>query len=73
MFNCKNSNDDRSLDGTQFTVKIFVGIEYECPRGHRFICSAPNTVLKASMGMIKDNGNRLANNDMPLYMPCVCR
>ncbi|RWS17652.1 protein smg8-like protein, partial [Dinothrombium tinctorium] len=59
-------------DGTQFTVKIFIGTEYECPRGHRFMCSAPDTILKANLGIVKENANKIASNDMPLYFPCVC-
>ncbi|RWS22219.1 protein smg8-like protein, partial [Leptotrombidium deliense] len=59
-------------DGTQFTVKIFIGTEYECPRGHRFMCSGPDTVLKANLGVIKENANKVASSDMPLYLPCVC-
>ncbi|CAG2114914.1 unnamed protein product, partial [Medioppia subpectinata] len=59
-------------DGTQFTVKVFIGVEYECHRGHRFIASGPDSVLKASMGIVKESANRVASNDMPLYFPCVC-
>ncbi|XP_015789803.1 protein SMG8 [Tetranychus urticae] len=59
-------------DGTQFTVKIFIGVEYECPRGHRFMSSKPASVLKANMGIVKENANSIASNDMPLYVPCVC-
>ncbi|XP_022244438.1 protein SMG8-like isoform X2 [Limulus polyphemus] len=61
-------------DGSQFTVKIFIGVEYECPRGHRFMCSAPDKVLRAtSSGLVKDNANKITGNDMPLYFPCPCR
>ena len=55
-------------------MKIFVGVEYECPRGHRFMCSAPDKVLKTTgSGLVKDNGNKVTSNDMPLYFPCPCR
>ncbi|PSN57691.1 Protein smg8 [Blattella germanica] len=48
--------------------------EYECPRGHRFMCSAPDKVLKTTgSGLVKDNGNKVTGNDMPLYFPCPCR
>ncbi|XP_067139566.1 nonsense-mediated mRNA decay factor SMG8 isoform X1 [Centruroides vittatus] len=61
-------------DGSQFTVKIFIGVEYECPRGHRFMCSGPDRVLRAtSSGLVKDNANKVTGNDMPLYFPCPCR
>ncbi|XP_026284537.1 nonsense-mediated mRNA decay factor SMG8 isoform X3 [Frankliniella occidentalis] len=61
-------------DTSEFVVKIFVGVEYECPRGHRFMCSAPDKVLKTSgSGLVKDNGNKITGNDMPLYFPCPCK
>jgi protein SMG8 len=61
-------------DLSEFVVKIFVGVEYECPRGHRFMCSAPDKVLKTTgSGLVKDNGNKVTSNDMPLYFPCPCR
>lgn len=61
-------------DLSEFNVKIFVGVEYECPRGHRFMCSAPDKVLKTSgSGLVKDNGNKITGCDMPLYFPCPCR
>ncbi|KAI1297123.1 Protein SMG8 [Halotydeus destructor] len=59
-------------DGTQFTVKLFVGIEYECARGHRFTCSAPHTIMRPSQGSVKENGSKITQNDMPLYTPCIC-
>ncbi|GAB6031120.1 hypothetical protein CHUAL_007928 [Chamberlinius hualienensis] len=57
----------------EFTVKIFIGTEYECPRGHRFMCSAPDKILKATgSGLVKENASKVATNDMPLYFPCPC-
>lgn len=58
----------------QFTVKVFIGVEYECPRGHRFMLSAPDKVLRpSSNSMVKDTGHKIAESDMPLYFPCPCR
>lgn len=28
------------------TVKVFVGFEYECPRGHRYMLQTPEKMLK---------------------------
>ncbi|XP_025415262.1 protein SMG8 [Sipha flava] len=57
----------------EFSVKIFIGVEYECPRGHRFMCSAPDKILTtANNGIVKENGNKVSNSDMPLYFPCPC-
>ncbi|XP_032668556.1 protein SMG8 [Odontomachus brunneus] len=77
--NFQNANPIRgrkSKGGKEFVVKIFVGVEYECPRGHRFMASAPDKVLKATgSGIVKDSGNKVTSStaDMPLYFPCPCR
>ncbi|XP_012536412.1 protein SMG8 [Monomorium pharaonis] len=66
----------KSKGGKEFVVKIFVGVEYECPRGHRFMASAPDKVLKATgSGIVKDSGNKVTSStaDMPLYFSCPCR
>ncbi|CAH0557875.1 unnamed protein product [Brassicogethes aeneus] len=58
----------------QFTVKVFIGVEYECSSGHRFMLAAPDRVLKATPGsIVKDTGTKVAKSDMPLYYPCACR
>ncbi|XP_056646647.1 nonsense-mediated mRNA decay factor SMG8 [Diorhabda sublineata] len=58
----------------QFTVKVFIGVEYECSSGHRFMLSSPDRMLKAmSGGIVKDTGYKVAESDMPLYFPCACR
>ena len=66
----------KAKKGKELLVKIFVGVEYECPRGHRFMAATPDKVLKASgIGTVKDNGNKVTSSttDMPLYFPCPCR
>lgn len=37
--------------GEVFVLKIFVGFEYECPRGHRFMMSAPDKILRGGSGL----------------------
>ena len=29
-------------------MRAFLGMEYECPRGHRFFCSGPEKIIKVS-------------------------
>jgi len=56
------------------TIRVYIGCEYECLRGHRFISSSPNhTVRVAQNGVVKDDGTKLVRSDMPLYTPCSCR
>jgi protein SMG8 len=38
------------------------------------MCSAPDKILTtANNGIVKENGNKVSNSDMPLYFPCPCR
>lgn len=37
-------------DGQVFVLKIFVGCEYECPRGHRFFMNGPDKILRGGSG-----------------------
>lgn len=39
-----------ATDGQVFVLKIFIGCEYECVRGHRFIMNAPDKVLRGGSG-----------------------
>lgn len=39
-----------AADGHVFVLKIFVGYEYECPRGHRFMMNAPDKILRGGSG-----------------------
>ena len=50
------------------TVKVFIGLEYECPRGHRIIASSPGK----TKSMTSSITNRMVNSDAPLYMECQC-
>ncbi|CAF0990983.1 unnamed protein product [Rotaria sp. Silwood1] len=56
------------------TIRVYIGCEYECPRGHRFLCASPNHVIRVGQnGIVKDDGAKLVRSDMPLYTPCSCR
>ncbi|CAG9771301.1 unnamed protein product [Ceutorhynchus assimilis] len=56
------------------TVKVFIGVEYECSSGHRFMLSAPDRMLKAAPGsIVKETGHKIAESDVPLYFLCTCR
>lgn len=67
------SGGDMLSNGQVFILKIFIGCEYECPRGHRFIMNAPDKVVRGGAGIIRDSGSKVVFNDMPLYFPCACR
>jgi len=64
----------RKLGENMEKVKLFVGFEYECPRGHRFMLQTPEKMLKYSgPGGPKDNAAAIVKSDMPLWFPCGCR
>ncbi|XP_058446139.1 nonsense-mediated mRNA decay factor SMG8 isoform X2 [Malaya genurostris] len=70
----KNPSQAKSIEtSNNFTLKIFIGIEYECLRGHRFIMSGPDSVLRGGSGIVRDSGSKVVFNDMPIYFPCPCR
>ena len=62
---------DEPVDN-RITVKVFVGFEYECPRGHRFMVSGPDKPMKSSSTM-REAAGKLVQTDLPLYMACPCR
>ncbi|XP_063699019.1 nonsense-mediated mRNA decay factor SMG8 [Culicoides brevitarsis] len=68
----KHGNASALTDGQNFNLKIFVGCEYECQRGHRFFLSSPTQVLKGSQSIVRDSGSKIVSNDMPLYTLCPC-
>lgn len=68
----KQLSNQQGPSGNYFTLKIFVGMEYECGRGHRFMMSSNDTILR---GGSKTNGcgSKVVFSDMPLYFPCPCK
>jgi protein SMG8 len=71
----KQLSNQPGASGTFFTLKIFVGVEYECSRGHRFMMSSNSTVLRGTSGGSRSNGcgSKVVFSDMPLYFPCPCK
>ena len=37
-----------STEISELNLRVFLGEEYECPRGHRFFCSGPEKIIKVS-------------------------
>jgi protein SMG8 len=56
-------------------VKLFIGFDYECPRGHRFMCSEPYKLVKhrKTLGQLNQDAGQLLDSDLPLFMPCPCK
>ena len=34
-------------DSSELNIRLYIGYEYECPRGHRFFLSGPDKIFKA--------------------------
>jgi len=59
----------------EFNVKVFIGTEYECRRGHRFMMEHSQKCLQLSSNAsqnpnMKESGSKIANSEMPLYFAC---
>jgi len=66
------SSTDQNKQQHRISVKVFLGFEYECPRGHRFMVSAPDQAMKSSNTM-RGAAQELVASAMPLYMACPCK
>ncbi|RHZ67011.1 hypothetical protein Glove_303g96 [Diversispora epigaea] len=62
----KDSNELQKLKG-------YIGVEYECPIGHRFMSCRKGQVCKLGhAGHIKETANNLLEQDLPIYIHCPC-
>ena len=69
----KNLLSSTSKESTESsTIRAYVGYEYECPRGHRFISSSPDSADK-NFSANASPAEKLVGTDMPLYTLCPCR
>ncbi|XP_030382868.1 protein SMG8 [Scaptodrosophila lebanonensis] len=59
--------------GDRLMLKIFIGFEYECSRGHRFIMCSPDRILRGGADIERDTSTKVVHSNMPLYYPCPCR
>uniref|UniRef100_A0A914HX63 Nonsense-mediated mRNA decay factor SMG8 n=1 Tax=Globodera rostochiensis TaxID=31243 RepID=A0A914HX63_GLORO len=69
-------NYERSSNMTsKEKVKLFIGFDYECPRGHRFMIAEPGKVLRhrRMSGSLKTDAAPLMDNDLAIWMPCPCK
>ncbi|PIK46067.1 hypothetical protein BSL78_17060 [Apostichopus japonicus] len=80
LYHCPNINDHfyfhAFITATIIdSFRAYIGLEYECPRGHRFIHQGPEKISKpqGGTGGPKEGGNKLVTSDMLLHVPCTCR
>ncbi|ORX50960.1 hypothetical protein DM01DRAFT_1408942 [Hesseltinella vesiculosa] len=54
-------------------VRGFLGAEYECPKGHRFLSCGDGRICKLGhKGHPKEHGKYFVQQDLPLYVLCPC-
>jgi len=58
----------------EFTVKVFFGMEYECPRGHRFIANDVEKTITFGQGQpLREVASKMIGSDVLLYFVCPCK
>ncbi|KAF0472743.1 protein SMG8 [Gigaspora margarita] len=54
-------------------LKGYMGVEYECPLGHRFMSCGGGQVCKLGhAGHIKETAHNILEQDLPIYILCPC-
>ncbi|KAH7726970.1 Protein smg8 [Aphelenchoides avenae] len=68
-------NEDEEAGTNKEKVKLFIGFDYECPRGHRFMVQEPGKPLRhrRALGALTTTAAPLLKSDLPLWMPCTCK
>ncbi|KAI8642020.1 hypothetical protein BD408DRAFT_344952 [Parasitella parasitica] len=73
LFDARRKRHHRSRDRIQGLIRGYVGAEYECPHGHRFLSCGEGRVCKLGhAGHPKDHGNYFVHQDLPVYVICPC-
>ncbi|KAI9137503.1 Smg8/Smg9 [Paraphysoderma sedebokerense] len=50
----------------------FIGFEFACPLGHRFLSIRNGRACKAHRESVREHANFTLGFDMPLFSPCLC-
>ncbi|KAL7334063.1 hypothetical protein PS15p_202883 [Mucor circinelloides] len=73
LFDTRRKKHHRSRDRIQGLIRGYVGAEYECPHGHRFLSCGEGRICKLGhAGHPKEHGNYFVHQDLPIYVVCPC-
>ncbi|KAL9546355.1 hypothetical protein MBANPS3_006709 [Mucor bainieri] len=73
LFDTRRRKHHRARDRIQGLIRGYVGAEYECPHGHRFLSCGEGRICKLGhAGHPKEHGNYFVHQDLPLYVICPC-
>lgn len=73
LFDTRRKRHHRARDRIQGLIRGYVGAEYECPHGHRFLSCGEGRVCKLGhAGHPKEHGNYFVHQDLPIFVICPC-
>lgn len=73
LFDTRRRRHHRMRDRLQGLIRGYVGAEYECPHGHRFLSCGEGRVCKLGhVGHPKEHGNYFVHQDLPIFVVCPC-
>lgn len=73
LFDTRRRRHHRARDRIQGLIRGYVGAEYECPHGHRFLSCGEGRVCKLGhAGHPKEHGNYFVHQDLPIFVVCPC-
>lgn len=73
LFDTRRRRHHRSRDRVQGLIRGYIGAEYECPHGHRFLSCGEGRVCKLGhAGHPKEHGNYFVHQDLPIFVICPC-
>ncbi|KAI8051069.1 uncharacterized protein B0P05DRAFT_480258 [Gilbertella persicaria] len=73
LFDTRRKRHNRARDRIQGLVRGYLGAEYECPQGHRFLSCGEGRVCKLGhVGHPKEHGNYFVHQDLPIHVVCPC-
>lgn len=73
LFDTRRRRNHRVRDRIQGLIRGYVGAEYECPHGHRFLSCGEGRVCKLGhVGHPKEHGNYFVHQDLPIFVVCPC-
>lgn len=73
LFDTRRKRHHRARDRILGLIRGYVGAEYECPHGHRFLSCGEGRVCKLGhAGHPKEHGNYFVHQDLPIFVICPC-
>ncbi|KAI9250403.1 hypothetical protein EDC94DRAFT_637082 [Helicostylum pulchrum] len=73
LFDTRRKRSNRVRERVYGLIRGYVGAEYECPHGHRFLSCGEGRVCKLGHASHpKEHGNYFVHQDLPIFVICPC-